>query len=133
MQRSTKAVWTLPFGVVILLLILTPLWAQGPAAKPQQPSTDDQLAIVRLRAQILDAQARAQQAQQAFERAQKDIEKLQPEFTGLIKSLQAKLPAAAKGKIWQPQDDGKFGLTFVEVDAPPEVTAAGVVKEKLWR
>jgi len=93
--------------------------------KTQAPSAEDQLALVRLRARMLDAQKKLVSAQQAFEAAalqyataKSELDDVQPKFGALLQSVQAKLPAPSKGKVWQPQDDKQMGVVFVEVDEP---------------
>jgi len=83
--------------VVGLLLALTGfgLQQQPPTGKQQQPSVEDQLAVVRLRAQILDAQTRIEKAQVMFREAQKDYDTLNPQLPKLIDTIKAKLPAPA--------------------------------------
>lgn len=121
-------------GVMFLCCLATGANAQSQpgtlAPKQQVPSTDDQLALVRVRARILDAQSRMQQAQRNFDQAQKDLKDAEPEFAPLLNAVKAKLPKPSSGKIWQPRDDGQMGITFFEVDAPAVPEAAVAEKPK---
>lgn len=110
------------FSTIVVLMALAGIClAQQPTVpqpKQQQPSAEDQLAVVRLRAQILDAQTRTEKSQQVFQQAQKDLEALKPELTKLIETIKAKAPAPTKGKVWEVGDDGRWGILLVEQDVP---------------
>jgi hypothetical protein len=116
--------------ILFLSLLTLPAPAQQATQPPQQqtrtqsPTDAEQLSLVRLRAQILEAQAKMQQAQRDYEAAKKQMEEGQQKFAPALEAAKAKLPPPAKGKQWQPQDDGQMGVVFVEVEA----TAASAKK-----
>jgi len=116
--------------LMLILLLVAPLssaLAQQPATakatetaapKKQAPPDADQLAIVRLRAQLADAQVRMEQGRKVYEAGQKQVADLEPRLNDALEAIKGHLPKPTAGKVWVAQDDGQMGVIYVEADAP---------------
>lgn len=99
------------------------------APKQQQPSVEDQLALVRLRGQMADARVRSEQGRQIYDQAQRDLKEWAPRLDAILSAIAGKLPKPAVGKMWQPRDDGQMGVMFAEVDALPSEAPNAVIEK----
>lgn len=127
--HASRIALHIPLAALFALCLSVGALAQnGPQAAAQpathSPEDKDQLALVRLRAQVAELQLQIRQADEFSKAARERGTKAQAEFTALLESTVAKAPPASKGHHWEPADDGRGGYVLVEREDPTVTTAA---------